>query len=164
MRSLLDGLLEYSRVRSRDMVLEQIRLNKPVADAMANLAVLIGEREAQITVAALPEVCGDGVQLMQLFQNLINNGIKFCSAPPPKIAIGAHREEGRWVVEVSDNGIGIAPAHYQKIFQIFSRLHSREAYPGTGVGLVCKQIMERLGGHIDVASMPGQGTTFKLCF
>lgn len=165
MRNLLDGLLEYSRVRSRDMVLEQLSLNKPVADAMANLAVLIRESGAVISVAALPEVRGDGSQLMQLFQNLIANAIKFHRDQAPKIDISSCTEEGRWVVEVSDNGIGIEPAHYQKIFQIFSRLHTREAYPGTGVGLaICKQIMERHGGRIEVRSQPGQGTSFRLCF
>lgn len=165
MRNLLDGLLEYSRVRSRDMVLEQLNLNKPVADAVANLAVLIRESGAVISVAELPEVRGDGSQLMQMFQNLIANGIKFCREQPPKIDISSHTEEGRWVVEVSDNGIGIESAHYQKIFQIFSRLHTRESYPGTGVGLaICKQIMERHGGRIEVQSQAGQGTSFRLCF
>jgi signal transduction histidine kinase len=102
---------------------------------------------------------------MQLFQNLIANGIKFHRDQPPKIDISSYSEGGRWVVEVRDNGIGIEPAHYQKIFQIFSRLHTREAYPGTGVGLaICKQIMERHGGRIEVWSQPGQGTSFKLCF
>lgn len=165
MRNLLDGLLEYSRVRSKNVVLEQLNLNKPVADAMANLAVLIRESGAVISVAELPEVRGDGSQLMQLFQNLIANAIKFHRDQAPKIDISSHSEEGRWVVEVSDNGIGIDPAHYQKIFQIFSRLHTREAYPGTGVGLaICKQIMERHGGRIEVRSQFGQGTSFRLCF
>jgi PAS domain S-box-containing protein len=165
MRNLLDGLLEYSRMRSKDMVLEQLNLNKPVADAMANLAVLIRESGTVICVAQLPDVRGDGSQLMQLFQNLIANGIKFHRDQPPKIDISSYSEGGRWVVEVRDNGIGIEPAHYQKIFQIFSRLHTREAYPGTGVGLaICKQIMERHGGRIEVWSQPGQGTSFKLCF
>lgn len=165
MRNLLDGLLEYSRVRSKDRVCEPLNLNKPVADAVANLAVLIHESGARINVAALPEVEGDGSQLMQLLQNLIANGIKFCRQQPPKIDISSHTRDGRLVVTVSDNGIGIDPAHHQKIFQIFSRLHTRETYPGTGVGLaICKQIMERQGGHIEVQSQPGQGTTFKLCF
>jgi len=166
MRNLLDGLLDYSRVRSRDLVFEELNLDKPVADAVANLAELIRESGAEISVAALPEIHGDRAQLMQLFQNLIANGIKFCAVQhQPKIIIDAHRDEQGWLVEVSDNGIGIEPAHYERIFQIFSRLHPRETYPGTGVGLaVCKQIMERHGGRIEVESVPGQGTTFKLFF
>ncbi len=165
MRNLLDGLLEYSRVRSKGLVFEPIGLNRPAADAVANLAVLIHECGAEVSVAALPEISGDRNQLMQLFQNLIANGIKFCRTHPSKIGISSQRENGHWVVEVSDNGIGIDPAHYQKIFQIFSRLHARESYPGTGVGLaICKQIMERHGGRIEVESQLGEGTTFKLCF
>ncbi|HLF31631.1 MAG TPA: ATP-binding protein, partial [Xanthomonadales bacterium] len=165
MRSLLDGLLEFSRVQSRSLELKPVDLNASVAGAIANLMVLISERGAEINVTSLPEVQGDAAQLMQLLQNLIANGIKFCRDRSPKMDISAYREDGHWRVRVSDNGIGIEPAHYGKIFQMFQRLHSREEFPGTGVGLaVCKRIMERHGGSIEVESLQGQGSTFTLIF
>ena len=132
---------------------------------MANLAVLVHERGVEIHATQLPEVHADSAQMMQLFQNLIANGIKFCRDHPPRIDVSAHKEDGHWQVRVSDNGIGIDPEHHARIFQMFHRLHGRNEFPGTGVGLtVCQRIMERHGGSIEVESLTGQGSTFTLIF
>jgi light-regulated signal transduction histidine kinase (bacteriophytochrome) len=165
MRALLDGLLEYSRVQARPLNQESVGLNRPVQHAIDNLTVLIQEKGAQILVGELPEVIGDEVQMTQLFQNLISNGIKFCQADRPTIRISARQLEGRWVVDVADNGIGIDPAHHSRIFQIFQRVNGRSEYPGTGVGLsVCNRIMLRLNGCIGLDSALGKGSTFHLYF
>ncbi len=98
---------------------------------------------------------------MQLLQNLIGNALKFHGEQPPKIHVGAQNQDGRWVFSVRDNGIGIEPQYYEKLFQIFHRLHTRKNYPGTGIGLaICKKIVERHGGKIWIESQPGQGSTF----
>jgi light-regulated signal transduction histidine kinase (bacteriophytochrome) len=109
----------------------------------------------------LPEVIVDNTQLAQVFQNLIVNGIKFNSQETPKIHISAERKASEWVFSVKDNGIGINPQYSEKIFEVFKRLHKKEEYPGTGIGLaICKKIVERHGGHIWVESELGKGSTF----
>lgn len=165
MNSLLEGQMEFPRVQTKPLVFERVDLNEAVAKAISNLSVLIEERGVEIRVDELPKIEGDDAQLIQLFQNLIANGIKFCHLSPPKIDVRFYREAGDNVVQVSDNGAGIEPAHYGKIFQMFQRLHSRNDFPGTGVGLtVCQRIMERHGGTIEVESLVGQGSTFTLRF
>jgi PAS domain S-box-containing protein len=165
MRSLLDGLLEYSRVNSQGGDFQPVALERPVAGAVGNLSVLIGETGAEIEVGGLPEVRADPAQMIQLFQNLLANAIKFCPGKTPRIRIDGRRDGDTVVVTVTDNGIGIEAAHYQRIFQIFQRLHGRDEYPGSGVGLaVCRRIMERHGGRIDVESQAGEGTVFSLEF
>jgi light-regulated signal transduction histidine kinase (bacteriophytochrome) len=105
----------------------------------------------------------DESQIVQLFQNLIGNALKFRSERPPHVHIDARPGEGRWVFRVQDNGIGIDPQYFERVFQVFQRLHTRTKYPGTGIGLaICKKIVERHGGKIWVESRPGQGSTF--CF
>jgi light-regulated signal transduction histidine kinase (bacteriophytochrome) len=109
----------------------------------------------------LPVVLGDEVQLLQVFQNLIANAIKFRGAETPQIQVTADRQGPEWVFAIKDNGIGIAPEHQERIFSVFQRLHHRAEYPGTGIGLaICKKIVERHGGRIWVKSQPGKGSTF----
>ena len=110
----------------------------------------------------MPEVTGDAVELRQLLQNLIANGIRFRGDAAPQVSIGAEREGDLWTLSVRDNGIGIDPAYAERIFLIFQRLHTRDAYPGTGIGLsVCKKIVERHGGRLWVESDGKNGSTFK---
>ena len=162
MSNLVSDLLEYSRVGSRERKREPVPGRQVLDFALANLDAGIQEAGATITRAELPTVMCDRSQLTQLFQNLIGNAIKFRRPDvPPEIHIGAGRENNRWLFWVRDNGIGIAPEYAERIFQIFQRLHTRERYPGTGIGLaICKKIVERHGGRIWVESNPGEGATF----
>jgi light-regulated signal transduction histidine kinase (bacteriophytochrome) len=127
----------------------------------ANLEVFIEENDATVSHNSLPEVMADSTQLTQVFQNLIINGIKFHSEEAPQIHISAEKKESEWLFSVRDNGIGIDSQYYEKIFEVFKRLHNKEEYPGTGIGLaVCKKIVERHGGRIWVESELGKGSTF----
>jgi light-regulated signal transduction histidine kinase (bacteriophytochrome) len=130
--------------------------------ALANLSVATQESGATVTRDAMPEVMGDDTQLIQLFQNLIGNALKFrVPHEPPQIHVGARHTDGAWEFSVRDNGIGIAPEYFERIFVIFQRLHSKAEYPGTGIGLaLCKKIVERHGGNIWVESRSNEGTTF----
>jgi light-regulated signal transduction histidine kinase (bacteriophytochrome) len=127
-----------------------------------DLDARIRDSKAVIQLDSLPPVIADEQQLAQLFQNLIGNALKFRGDEPPQVRISAERESGAWVFAVQDNGIGIAPEHSEQIFVLFQRLHSRNKYEGTGIGLaICKKIVERHGGRIWVESEPGKGATFK---
>ena len=129
--------------------------------ALSNLEVAIQETQAQITHDPLPTTIGDEILLVQLFQNLISNAIKFKGADAPRIHLTARDDGAQWLFSVKDNGIGFDLQYKDKIFVIFQRLHSREEYPGTGIGLaVCKKIVERHGGNIWVDSAVGRGATF----
>jgi light-regulated signal transduction histidine kinase (bacteriophytochrome) len=161
MQQLLQDLLAYSRVGTRGKPLAPIDANLVFNQARANLLPLIEENHAQVTAEPLPTVLGDEVQLVQLFQNLIANALKFRTDQPPKIRISAREEEKQWLFSLRDNGIGIAPEHQERIFLVFQRLHHRSEYRGTGIGLaLCKKIVERHGGRIWVESEPGRGATF----
>lgn len=161
MQTLILDLLAFSRVGNRSKPLEPVDLNKLLASVRANLKVAILETGTTITQDALPTVHGDPTQLSQLLQNLINNGIKFRGKAPPRIDILAARGGHEWRFGVRDNGIGIEPQYFDRIFAIFQRLHSSNEYPGTGIGLaLCKRIVERHGGRIWVESAPGKGSTF----
>jgi len=132
-----------------------------VARAMANLAVAIKESGAVVSPDGLPTVPADGSELTQVFQNLIGNAIKFRSERRPEVRIAAERRGDEWLFSVRDNGIGIPAEFTGKIFVIFQRLHGRDKYAGTGIGLsICKKIVERHGGRIWVESEPGNGSTF----
>ena len=131
--------------------------------AVANCRASIDQAEATVTRDDLPTVLGDPQQLVQLLQNLIGNAIKFRRRDVrPELRVGARRETDHWVFSARDNGIGIPANQAQRIFDIFQRLHTRDQYPGTGVGLaICKKIVERHGGRIWVESIPGEGSTFS---
>jgi PAS domain S-box-containing protein len=161
MQTLIQELLAYSRVGTRGQPFAPTDCQAVAEAAVANLGAAIQESGAVVIRAGLPTVLADATQLTQVFQNLIGNAIKFRRAAPPQIHVGAEREKGAWVFRVRDNGIGIAPEFTERIFVIFQRLHSRDEYPGTGMGLaICKKIVERHGGRIWVESEPGQGSTF----
>jgi signal transduction histidine kinase len=168
MRELIQGLLAYSRVGSHGGPLEVVDSQEIFYQVLDNLQVVIAENGAGVTHGSLPTVMADPTQLTQLFQNLIGNAIKFRNNERPEIHVEADRQEGgvngdtcHWLFSVRDNGIGIEPQYAERIFVIFQRLHTRDEYPGTGIGLaVCKRIMERHGGRIWVESKPGHGSTF----
>ena len=161
MKQLIGDLLDYSRVGTQAESMSPIAAGEVVLDALRNLQEAIAESDAKIDVAALPHVCADRGQLLQVFQNLIGNAIKFRAGVPPSVSISS-RTDGRFVrFAVSDNGIGIDPAHAERIFAVFQRLHGIGHYSGTGIGLaISKKIVERHGGRIWVESSPGQGATF----
>jgi PAS domain S-box-containing protein len=162
MGSLIDDLLALSRVGSQGKPFEKTGIEKSLLQAQANLAVAIDERKAVITHDTLPVLPVDGSQLTLLFQNLLANSIKFCRDCDPRVHVGAKKNGGDfWEIFVIDNGIGIEPKYFDRIFGIFQRLHTRDEYPGTGIGLaICKKIVERHGGKIWLESKPDAGTTF----
>jgi len=161
MQKLIADLLAYSRVGRTDLHPAPIATNETAAQAIANLQLAIADSGAKIVTDPLPPVIGHRSQLIQLFQNLIGNAIKFRGTAPPEIHVTAERRDGAVEFAVRDNGIGFDPKYAPKIFVIFQRLHARGKYPGTGIGLaVCKRIVENHGGRIWVDSTPGKGTTF----
>lgn len=161
MQRMINDLLTYSRVGTRGKPFEPTDTESVIKQAKDNLKVAIDESGAVITYDPLPTVMADSSQLLQLSQNLIGNSIKFKGTEAPQINIAAAEKENEWLFSVRDNGIGIEPKDKEQIFEIFQRLHSREEYPGTGIGLaVCKKIVERHGGRIWVESEPGKGSTF----
>lgn len=183
MRVLIDDLLVFSRIGTSTQAFEPVDLSQVVTQVQADLSNRIGETNANIQVETLPIVSVDRSQMAQLFANLILNAIRYRSAAAPVIRITAARRQlgshqdapatstvasaheargSEWVISVADNGIGIEPQYFERIFIIFQRLHSRSQYPGTGIGLaICQRIVERHGGHIWVESQPGQGSVFS---
>ena len=162
MKTLINDLLVYSRVNTKESPLEDVDLNKLVEQNRKNLAAAIEETGAEINAENLPTVRANQLQMNQLFQNLISNAIKFRKPDTkPVVNISAKHEGNEWLFTVSDNGIGIDKEFSDKIFVIFQRLHNSSEYPGTGIGLaICKRIVEKLGGHLWVESEPGMGSTF----
>lgn len=161
MKQLIEDLLAYSRVGTRAREMQPVALEAPLRRAIGNLRAAIQEAGASVTFDALPTVRGDEMQLAQLFQNLIGNALKFRSASVPRIHVSSLERENEWVVAVTDNGIGIEPAYFERIFMVFQRLHNKGEYPGTGIGLaICKKVVERHGGRIWVESRPGEGSAF----
>ncbi len=162
MQRLIEGLLAYSRVGTEGRPTRPTDIRAVVAEALNNLQATIVESGAVVTVRDLPTVPADPSWLLQLFQNLIGNAIKFRRpGEAPRIDLSAENLGKEWRFSVQDNGIGIDPQHADKVFDIFQRLHTHEEYPGTGIGLaVCKRIVERHGGWIRVESTPDQGSTF----
>ena len=161
MKQLINDLLFYSQVQRSKREFQLVQMNNTLQQAMDNLQLVIEDTEAIITHDDLPQVTANDAQMTQLFQNLIGNAIKFRRDEPPKIHIGVERGNSEWRFSVTDNGIGIQPEYAKRIFIIFQRLHSREQYPGTGIGLaICKKITEKHDGRIWMVSEPGARTTF----
>ena len=161
MQTLINGLLAYSRVGTRGGDLKPMSMQTAFDAAINNLQVAIGESKAVITHDELPDITADAAQMTQLLQNLIANAIKFCGKGLPEIHLIARHEDQHWVFGVRDNGIGIETQYFERIFLIFQRLHTRNQYPGTGIGLaLCKKIVERHAGKIWVESALDCGSTF----
>ncbi|MGF1932919.1 MAG: GAF domain-containing protein [Nostoc sp. ChiQUE02] len=175
MQTLINDLLNYSRVSTRGQPFMSVNCSVVLEQAIANLQIAIADSKAIVTHDTLPEVMADPTQLTQVFQNLIGNAIKFCQNQQPQIHIGVAKPDGNpdgeslnvtpsadeWLFWVRDNGIGLESQYAERIFIIFQRLHGRDKYPGTGIGLaICKKIIERHGGRIWVESKLGQGSTF----
>jgi PAS domain S-box-containing protein len=163
MQGLIEDLLAFSRVGTRGAALEPTDVNTVLDEALAALKLAIEESHARVTHDPLPHVRADANQLQHLLLNLVSNALKFRGDQPPHVHISAAPNETHWLFRVQDNGIGIDPAYFERIFVIFQRLHGRAEYPGTGIGLaIAKKIVERHGGRIWVESKPGAGSTF--CF
>jgi PAS domain S-box-containing protein len=162
MQRMINDLLIYSRVGTKGKPFTPIEVEKVLEQATSNLQIAIEESKAVVTHDPLPLLLGDETQLVQLFQNLIGNAIKFReNHQEPYIYVSAEEKPDEWLFLVRDNGIGIDPQYYERIFQIFQRLHGHKDYPGSGIGLaVCRRIVERHGGRIWVDSQPGKGSTF----
>jgi PAS domain S-box-containing protein len=162
MKQLIEDLLAYSRVGTRGKELRPVPVQGALDRALVNLRATIESADAQITHDALPEVNADDTQLTQLLQNLIGNAIKFRKAGEPvRIHVGVQDAGDSWRFSVSDNGIGIEGQYFERIFMVFQRLHTRDEYPGTGIGLaICKKVVDRHHGRIWVESAPGKGSTF----
>jgi light-regulated signal transduction histidine kinase (bacteriophytochrome) len=163
MQELINDLLTYSRVGTRLLEVRTVDCGQLVDQVVVDLAAAIADRQASVTRDHLPLVLADPTQLRQLFQNLIANGIKFHRPGAlPRVHVSASLNGEGWTFSISDNGIGIEPQYFERIFVLFQRLHGRDEYPGTGIGLaLCKKIVERHGGHMRVDSTPAQGTTFR---
>jgi signal transduction histidine kinase len=163
MQTLVNDLLTYARVGTPGKTLEPVDCQVAFEQAVANLDALIREKSAVVSArGTLPTVRGSLTELVQLFQNLIENGMKFQQAGQALVDVAAERAGGDWIISVRDKGIGIDMSYADRIFVIFQRLHSQKEYPGTGIGLaICKKVVERHGGRIWVESEPGKGATFR---
>ncbi len=163
MQRLIEDLLAYSRVGTSEYRLERVDVGALVEDTLRGMRATVADSGAIVTHDSLPEIVGDPGQLRQLFQNLVSNGIKFVEEGPPRVHVSAERDGHEWRFAVGDNGIGIDPHHADRIFAVFKRLHGRDSYPGSGIGLsICKRIVERHNGRIWVEPNEGGGSRF--CF
>jgi light-regulated signal transduction histidine kinase (bacteriophytochrome) len=162
MQTLIQDLLAYSRAGTNRQVLRKISSENALEGALTNLQAMIEESGAVVTHDLLPVVTTDGTQLTQLFQNLVGNAIKYRSAEVPKVHVSATKNGGNeWTFSLRDNGMGIDPQYFERIFIIFQRLHGQKEFKGTGIGLaICKKILERMGGRIWVESQLKKGSTF----
>jgi PAS domain S-box-containing protein len=161
MQTLIHDLLTYSRLTTNAPALKLTESSEACDAAIRNLQNSIKDAKAVVSVEALPQVLGDPTQLGQLFQNLISNAVKYRNKKAPIVRVAAKPDGSKWVFSVHDNGIGIDPQFFERIFRVFQRLHTRKEYPGTGIGLaLCRRIVERHGGKIWVESQPTHGSTF----
>jgi light-regulated signal transduction histidine kinase (bacteriophytochrome) len=163
MQRLIQDLLAYSRVGTKGKELRDTSSEETLGQAIINLRGAIQDSGALVTHDPLPPVMADERQLIQLFQNLVGNAVKYQNPGVPKIHISAAKNGGKqWIFSVQDNGLGIDSQYFDRIFGMFQRLHKREEFAGTGIGLaICKKIVERHGGNISVESQPGEGSTFR---
>jgi PAS domain S-box-containing protein len=162
MQVLIRDLLTFSRVVQAGVPRKNVDCDVALEEALQSLTAAIEESGTVVTHTALPNVWADQTQIVQVFQNLIGNAIKFHNGAPPQCAVSAEKSGCNWLFSVSDNGIGIAPEYAENIFVVFQRLHARTEYPGNGIGLaICKKIIEHYGGTIWVESKVGEGSTFK---
>lgn len=165
MKRLINDLLAYSRVGKQDIGFKPVDCGTVLQAAISNLETLIKEQQAVVTHDGLPTVTGHESQLLQVFQNLIGNSIKYQREKPVKVHVGVELQKDHWLFSVRDNGIGIDPQFAEQIFDVFRRLHTAAEYSGTGIGLsICKKIIERHGGTIWVESELGEGSTFYFTF
>lgn len=163
MQTLIQDLLTYTRVDSRARQFSLVEWNEIFDTVVDSLEASIRAAHAEVTRDSLPQVSGDGAQLVQLLQSLIENALRYNTSPQPQIHVSAQKEEREWIFSVRDNGIGIEEQYHKIIFEIFQRLHTQKAYPGSGIGLaVCRRIVHRHGGRIWVESQPDEGSIF--CF
>jgi light-regulated signal transduction histidine kinase (bacteriophytochrome) len=161
MQELIEDLLAHSRVGALDIPLKPVDCASVVSEVLSNLDVSIRDSLAEVHVGPLPTVMANRMELVQLFQNLIGNAVKYCGETTPRIDVRAECRPSEWLFRVKDNGIGIAQEHLGKVFDAFRRLHGEEEYSGTGIGLAtCKKIVERLDGRIWVESQLGKGSEF----
>jgi light-regulated signal transduction histidine kinase (bacteriophytochrome) len=161
MQVLINELLNYADLSVRRKAFEMVDCEKSFQAAVSNLTAALKEGGAVLTHEPLPTILGDSSQLTQLLQNLLANAIKFRRQASPQIHVSARLTGSEWQLAVRDNGIGIDPKYFSRLFNIFQRLHHRDEYPGTGIGLaLCKKIVEQHGGRIWVESAPGKGSTF----
>jgi light-regulated signal transduction histidine kinase (bacteriophytochrome) len=162
MQALISDLLRYAHVGATERKMEPVDLQRVFEQTLENLDVRITELDADISHDVLPTVLADASLIGQVFQNLISNAIKFHGDDPPRVHVGAIKEEDRWILSVKDNGIGFDPAQTARLFNIFQRLHTNSEYPGTGIGLaICKKIIEQHGGRLWAESEPGRGSAFS---
>lgn len=161
MQVMINNLLAYSRVTTRGKPFDQTDCAAVVDEVIRDLGMVIEEKGVTVNRGALPTVPADRAQLAMMFRNLVSNAVKFNTNQSPRVEISARREGTEWIFSVADNGIGIDPRYYEKIFKIFQRLHVQDEYPGTGIGLaITRKIVERHNGRIWIESVPGKGSTF----
>jgi PAS domain S-box-containing protein len=161
MKQLIEDLLAYSRVGTKGKEFREVEVDGALKRAVTNLRAAIEEAGASVTWDPLPRVSGDDVQLAQLFQNLVGNALKFRGAAVPRVHVSCTSTDHEYQFAVADNGIGIEPQYFERIFMVFQRLHTKGDYPGTGIGLaICKKVVERHGGRIWVESTLGEGSRF----
>lgn len=162
MKRLIQDLLAYARIDSKGNQPQPVDLGEVLRHVLEALRMQLQDGGATVEPGPLPTVLADPIQMEQLLQNLISNAVKFHGPDPPVVRIAAKRRGDEWEVSVADNGIGIDPQFFDRIFIVFQRLHAMSAYSGTGIGLaICKKIVERHGGRIWVKSEPGKGSTFR---
>jgi light-regulated signal transduction histidine kinase (bacteriophytochrome) len=163
MKEMINGLLDYSRVKTHGKPFAAVNCETVIENALADLQIVVEENKAVITHDPLPVIAADEAQLAEVFQNLLRNAIRFRKKDElPRIHVSGRKEGGEWLFSFRDNGIGIEPQYKDSLFVMFRRLHGRGEYPGTGIGLaVCKRIVERHGGRIWVESEYGKGSAFN---